>query len=74
MNIDEDLSWGPHIDATKRKLYYAKSTLSRIKETVPEFLQRTYTIPYLSHTIWNALRAKLSISDNSVNLADVNEK
>ena len=39
-HIDEDLSWGPHIDATKRKLYYAISTLSRIKETVPEFLHK----------------------------------
>ena len=56
--------------------------LSLYKFSSRSNLTYTFLIPpvpdsqffYKSPTIWNALRAKLSISDNSVNLADVKEK
>ena len=38
--IDEQLSWGPHIKALKRKLNYATATLNRIRDYVPKELHK----------------------------------
>ena len=38
--VDEQLSWGPHITALRRKLNYASSTLCRIKDSIPVELHR----------------------------------
>ena len=47
--IDEDLSWGPHIAATRRKLNYASSTLYRIKDSIPSYLHKD-----LYHTLFES--------------------
>ena len=56
--IDNKLSWGPHIKDLKRKLNYSISTLSRIKNCIPEDLHKDlyYTL-FESHltyciTVW----------------------
>ena len=38
--IDEKLSWDQHIKDLKRKLYYALSTINRIKQNIPEHLYK----------------------------------
>lgn len=40
VTIDENLNWNNHLTDLKRKLYYALSTLSRIKDCVPEELHK----------------------------------
>ena len=45
--IDEDLSWDPHIAATRRKLNYAASTLNRIRDSIPTHLRKD-----LYHTLY----------------------
>ena len=47
--IDEDLSWGPHIAATRRKLNYASSTLYRIRDSIPSYLRKD-----LYHTLFES--------------------
>ena len=47
--IDEQLSWGPHITALKRKLNYATATLNRIRDSVPKELHKD-----LYHTLFES--------------------
>ena len=47
--IDQDLSWGPHIAATRRKLNYASSTLYRIRDSIPSYLRKD-----LYHTLFES--------------------
>ena len=48
--IDEDLSWDPHIAATRRKLNYAASSLYRMRDSIPSNLHKDlYHTLYESH-------------------------
>ena len=52
--IDEQLSWGPHITALKRKLNYASATLNRIRELRTLYRRNsinTSTTHYLNPTL-----------------------
>ena len=61
VTIDNKLSWGPHIKELKRKLNFAISTLSRIKNCIPQNLHRDlyYTLfeSHLSYciSVWGCI-------------------
>ena len=47
--IDEKLSWSEHLTDLKRRLYYALSTIKRIKSSIPDNLH-----PNLYHTLFES--------------------
>ena len=64
VTIDNKLSWDKHLSNLRQKLYYAMSTLSRIKESIPETLHNDlyYTL-FESHltyciSVWGGVSEK----------------
>ena len=47
--LDDQLSWGPHTAALKRKLNYASATLCRIRDSIPDILHTD-----LYHTLFES--------------------
>ena len=51
--LDDQLCWGPHTTALKRKLAYASATLCRIRDSIPDILHTDlYHTLFESHLVY----------------------